>query len=246
MDKQTSPNTKKSFFKEIRKSFSRSRFQDNSKQSGKSDYIRTNVQLASEEQSKHDDKQNRKIYEYKMNMYRQIKSMIDDSEIIIDFDITNEPLPPPTPDNHTLWLKYQQDMTPQPSWKVVNATAYLIKKGYQPGTHFHYHRAVEFCMEIATQNNEPDILEYRPIINQDYVFEKDDHTTKSLNKSQNRLSQSIQPAHQSQPNNPIYERRQSIPSAPPEYVYNDYNQQVQEENTNRYSSLYNIELPIES
>ena len=88
MDKQISPNSKKSFFKEIRKSFSRSRFQDN-KQSGKLDYIRTNIQLASEEQSKNDDKQNRKIYEHKMNLYRQIKSMIDESEIIIDFDITS-------------------------------------------------------------------------------------------------------------------------------------------------------------
>jgi len=224
MDKTTSPTSKKSFFKDVRKSFSRSRFQD--KQSGKIDYIRTKFQLASEEQSTNDDKHNRKIYENKMNLYRQIKSMIDESEIMIDFDITNEPQPPPTPDNHTLWLKYQQDMTPQPSWKVVNATAYLISKGYQPGVHFNYHQTIDFCMKIATQNNEPDILEYNPL-----VYQQQQQKQTEIKEDKPKYN----------------EHRYSIPTAPPEYLFNNYVQPTKAtQATQERSSLYNIDLSVES
>lgn len=146
-------------FKDFRKNWKKS--SRSNSQSGILDYIKTDVTLASEDQAKKDDKINRKIYDEKTNLHDQIKKMINDSPVKICFDLDSEPVKPPTPNNHTRWRTYQLAMTPQPAWKMIQATTYLMKNNYILGIDFQAHEAITFCQKVAQENNHLNVLEYR-------------------------------------------------------------------------------------
>lgn len=152
---------RESFIKKTLRKVSRSWSSNSNKNGGKQDYVKTNITLVTEKQAKEDDEINRKIYDQKRLLYQQIQTMIENSDVKIDFALTDKPYAPPTPDNHTRWLKYQQAMTPQPAWMMVQATSYLIRKGYRPGIDFEVDKTIEFCRQIASRNNDVDVLEYK-------------------------------------------------------------------------------------
>lgn len=157
----TNNTNKESFMKTVVRRLSRSKNSKLNSNNGKLDYVKTDIRLATEKQAKEDDETNRKIYDQKRIIYQQIKDMIENSSVKIDFGLTNKPLPPFTPDNHTRWLRYQQAMTPQPAWKIVQATAYLISKGYQVNRDFEPDKAIEFCRRLISKNGDTDVLEYK-------------------------------------------------------------------------------------
>lgn len=157
MDNLPCTNKKNSLMKTLRKISGTK----GTKRNGKQDYIKTNVSLATEKQAKEDDEFNRKIYAQKMELYHQIIKMIENSDVNIDFTLSNKPESPPSPDNHNRWLSYQQAMTPQPAWMMVQATTYLINKGYRPQIDFNVEKTIEFCRQMISQNNDYDILEYK-------------------------------------------------------------------------------------
>lgn len=153
---------KEGFFRKTLRKVSRYRSSNSNKSNGgKQDYIRTNIILDTEKQAKEDDEINRKIYDQKRQLYHQIKIMIENSDVKVDFSLSNKPHPPPSPDNHTRWLRYQQAMTPQPAWMMVQAITYLINKGYLPGHDFDVDKTIDFCRQIASRNNDLEVLEYK-------------------------------------------------------------------------------------